>query len=341
MAPGVWKTPRGGPILRGVGEPDPSDDEEFDEKRQEALEAALSERMKAEDRRGMARQLVEDLPEDAAGARSALLGLVERAIGRLTELAAADEARWEAGAMERAERMTFDPGPDDERLWRHQFTCGRSMQRMLDTLLKLRRANKSEGRSTGSGESRSLAPTAAPGEAIAPAAAPSPCPPDKAVAPEVVQPPLQNEAGAPAVDRAPVPDEAAAPAAAPSPLQDEDATPVVDRAPVPEEAAAPLADPSSLQNELSCPFGTLHPMKMAPDCEHACICWGLFSEEASAPVVDHPGPQNEASAPAVAPTPPHIGRGSRETSVPEGLPPISRDDGPFSAVVARLAPIRT
>ena len=133
-------------------------DEELDEERQEALEAAVSEQIQAEDRRGLGRQLVEVMPEDEAGARSALLGVVERAIGRLTELAAAHEARWEAGAVERAERMTFDPGPEDERLWRYQFGCGRSMQRTLDTLLKLRREGRAAGRAARGGEDRSAAP---------------------------------------------------------------------------------------------------------------------------------------------------------------------------------------
>ena len=125
------------------------------------LEAELSERMKAKDRGGMARQLVEDMPEDAAGARSALLGLVERTIGRLTGLASADERGGRPGRWSAAERMTFDPGPDDERLWRHQFTCGRSMQRTLDTLLKLRREGRARNGRPGAGRTGVPAPTAA------------------------------------------------------------------------------------------------------------------------------------------------------------------------------------
>ncbi len=158
LTPEAWEL-RGQSRYLVRAEPvEPSGDEELDEERQEALEAALSERIKAEDRRALARQLVADLPKGAAGARSALLVFVERAIGRLTAMASAHEARWEAGAVERAERMTFDPGPDDELLWRYQFGCGRSMRRSLDTLLKLRREDRAaeSGRGRGGPERRAL-----------------------------------------------------------------------------------------------------------------------------------------------------------------------------------------
>ncbi len=68
------------------------------------------------DRRDLGRQLVEELPEQEEAARAALLGVVQREIGRLTELAAASHARREAGAVEPAETVSLDASPEAERL---------------------------------------------------------------------------------------------------------------------------------------------------------------------------------------------------------------------------------
>ncbi len=179
LPPEHWKIHVHARYFGGDEELEPSGGEELDEERQLALDALIIKRVQAEDCREMARQLVEDLPEDEAQARSALLGVVDRAIGRLTALAAAHEARWEAGAVERAQRMTFDPGPDDELVWRHQFGCGRSMQRMLGTLLKLRREDRAAGRAAGREEGRSAAPPDAQNEAISQADAPPSCSPER------------------------------------------------------------------------------------------------------------------------------------------------------------------
>ncbi len=265
----------------------------------------------------MARQLVEDLPEDQAGARSALLGMVERAIGRLSELESAHEARWEAGAVERAERMTFDPGPDDERLWRLQFGCRRSMRRMLDTLLKLRREDRAAGRAAGREEGRSAAPPDAQDEAIAQADAPPPCSPERLAngRPTLLgvdtrpgpQPPLTlpSQGGENRGTCASFPplskggfggiscggpmqaigalDEAAAPVAGTSPPQDETTATVVEQTPVPDEAAAALVAPSSLQNEVTAQAAARTP---------------VIGDATAPPVAAQPSPQNEATAPA-------------------------------------------
>ena len=146
MTPEGWNDYMESRFFGDVEEPGPGDDEDLDEEQQIALDAAIEAQVEAEDRRRLTQQLVEVLPDSEAVARAALLGVVERASGRLTALAAAHEARWEAEAVERAERMSFDTGPEDERLWRYQFGCGRSLRRTLDTLLKLRREDRGAGR---------------------------------------------------------------------------------------------------------------------------------------------------------------------------------------------------
>ena len=330
LAPAEWERYRQARHFGGVEELEPSGDEELDEERQEALEAAFSARVESEDRRRMARQLVEDLPEDESGARSALLGMVERAIGRLTELASAHEARWEAGAVERAERMTFDPGPDDELLWRHQFGCGRSMRRMLDTLLKLRREDRAAGRAAGREEGRSASPTAAPDEANAPAVAPQPCSPDEAGAPVVVHRPLQNEANAPAVDqgvheeppsglvecsgstdpRDPVVPvlteqptgvpECAPHTTSPTPVPEEASARAVAPTPVLDQATAPIVAPSSPQNEATAPTVDQAPV---PDEATAPLAAPSSPQnEATDPPAAHPSRQDESTVPLVAPS---------------------------------------
>jgi hypothetical protein len=269
LTPEAWDFHGQLPYFGGVEELEPSGDPALDAERQEARDAAIRERAEAEDCRELARQLVEVWPEDQAEARSALLGFVERASGRLTELAAAHEARWEAEAVERAERMILDPSPEDARLWRHQFGCGRSMRRMLDTLLKLRREDRAAGRADGRGEGRNAAPPDAQNEATDQAVAPPPCSPDEATAPVAETSPPQDEATVPVVDQTPVPDETAAPA--------------VDQTPVPDEAAAALVAPSSLQDE-----ATDQAVERTP----------VIDDATAPPLADRSFPQNEATAPA-------------------------------------------
>ncbi len=109
--------------------------------------AAHKAEVDAEECRKLGRQLIKRLPEDEAGVHAALLDLVERTIGRLTERAAAHAARSEAEAAERMERLGFDAGIEGERLRRYQFGCERSLRGTLDTLLKLRRGGRGQERS--------------------------------------------------------------------------------------------------------------------------------------------------------------------------------------------------
>ena len=149
LDPERWENHKDARYFVDVEEPEPGGDPELDEERQEALDAAIEAEIQAEDRRKLLLQLVDVPPADEAGERAALLGVVERASGRLTELAAAHQARWDAEAIERAEQMSFDTGPEEERQWRYQFGCGRSLRQTLDTLLKLRRGGKGQGPSAG------------------------------------------------------------------------------------------------------------------------------------------------------------------------------------------------
>jgi hypothetical protein len=86
------------------------------------------------------RQVDELLPEDEDHARSMLLDLVERVSARLKTLAASHRQRAEADAAEQASRLSFDASKEGERLRRFQISCGRSLLRTLDTLLKIRRS---------------------------------------------------------------------------------------------------------------------------------------------------------------------------------------------------------
>jgi hypothetical protein len=94
-------------------------------------------------------QVDELLPRDEDHARAVLLDIVERVTAPLKTLAAAHCERAEAAAAEQANRLSFDPSAEGERLRRFQISCGRSLNRTLDTLLKIRRA----GQGVGTGES--------------------------------------------------------------------------------------------------------------------------------------------------------------------------------------------
>ncbi len=224
-----------------VEEPEPGGDPELDEERQEALDAAIEAEIQAEDRRKLLLQLVDVPPADEAGERAALLGVVERASGRLTELAAAHQARWDAEAIERAEQMSFDTGPEEERQWRYQFGCGRSLRQTLDTLLKLRRGGKGQGPSAGGHDDHSAAPPTAP-ESVTTEEERGPAPPAVAVeviAPAAAEPPVQNEATAPAAAEPPVADEAATPAVPETSVQNEPSTSAVEHPGLQDEVIAP------------------------------------------------------------------------------------------------------
>src|SRR5262249_14122095 len=58
----------------------------------------------------------EDKPRDRAEARTVLLGVVDRAMSRMTSLLAAHRERAEADATEAADRLAFDDSEEGERL---------------------------------------------------------------------------------------------------------------------------------------------------------------------------------------------------------------------------------
>ena len=187
------------------------------------------------------------MPEDEAGVRAALLGLVERAIGRLTERAAVHAERAAAEAGERAVRLGFEVGAEGEQLRRYQFGCERSLKRSLDTLIKLRRGGGGQGREPGGDEPQRPAPPAAKNEAttprdteILPVSGPGDGPETPVAPAPDSQPQLQNEATAP---MAPV-------AAQPSDQN---------------EAIPPAVDHSRTQNEATAPAGgTGRPVPIVP-----------------------------------------------------------------------------
>jgi hypothetical protein len=227
--------------------------------RREARKTAL----RAADRRALGRQLVAELPADEAGERAALLGLVERTLGRLTGLAAAHRARCEAEAAERAASLSFEAGPEVERLWRYQFGCQRSLRRTLDTLLKLRREGRGAGRAARGDEDRSeVLPTildeAAParGTGILPVSPSGNGLEARAASAPGQQPAAENEArDEQDRDAAPAPlrDEAAATATAQTPLQDQATAPIATQPSLQDEATAPNVAQPSPQNEATAP----------------------------------------------------------------------------------------
>jgi hypothetical protein len=78
-------------------------------------------------------------PTDAAEARALLLGLVDRATGRLRPLAEAHRVRDEMMAALRRDTAAFDDSKEAERLRRHAVACDRGLHRILATIFKLRK----------------------------------------------------------------------------------------------------------------------------------------------------------------------------------------------------------
>ncbi len=88
-------------------------------------------------------RVVEDyMPADKDEAKAKLLAIVTAAVDRLTILLKDHEDRAEAEAADRSARLAFDDSDEGERLRRYQIACGRSLNRCLDTLLKLRKAEE-------------------------------------------------------------------------------------------------------------------------------------------------------------------------------------------------------
>jgi hypothetical protein len=84
-------------------------------------------------------------PKDAAAARQALHGIIDRAIAQIALKADEHRARAEINDSLAADRLAFDDSPEAERLRRYDLACGRGLARSLDSLVKLRRVANSEG----------------------------------------------------------------------------------------------------------------------------------------------------------------------------------------------------
>ena len=89
------------------------------------------------------RELESLKPRDAAQAREALLGIIERATERLTSKADAHRERARVMASLAPDILAFDDSHEGERLRRYELACGRAMSRSLDKMLKLRSASRS------------------------------------------------------------------------------------------------------------------------------------------------------------------------------------------------------
>ncbi len=86
-------------------------------------------------------RVVQDyLPADKDDAKAKLLAIVTAAVDRLTIVSKVHEDRAEAVAADRSARLAFDDSEEGERLRRYQIACGRSLNRSLDMLLKIRKA---------------------------------------------------------------------------------------------------------------------------------------------------------------------------------------------------------
>ena len=86
-----------------------------------------------------ARELESLKPEDAAQAREALLGIIERATEHLTIKAEAHRERARVMAALAADILAFDDSPDGERLRRFDLASGRGLARSLAELRRHRR----------------------------------------------------------------------------------------------------------------------------------------------------------------------------------------------------------
>ena len=78
-------------------------------------------------------------PKDAAAARQWLLELVDRNTEQLRKKADALHELAELDALSAADRLSWDDTPEGERLRRYELTCNRTLLRMFELLLKVRR----------------------------------------------------------------------------------------------------------------------------------------------------------------------------------------------------------
>jgi hypothetical protein len=77
-------------------------------------------------------------PSNEVEAREVLSQIVQRATSRLKEKAEACRQRAELVANLSTDRLSFDDSPEGERLRRYQTTCGRSLHKAIDSIVKLR-----------------------------------------------------------------------------------------------------------------------------------------------------------------------------------------------------------
>ena len=81
-------------------------------------------------------------PKDAAAARQFLLELVDRATAPLRTKAEMLRELAELDAAEAADRLSWDDTAEGERLRRYELTCNRTLLRMFELLLKVRRTGE-------------------------------------------------------------------------------------------------------------------------------------------------------------------------------------------------------
>jgi hypothetical protein len=96
-------------------------------------------------------------PKDAAAARQWLLELVDRNTERLRKKADALHELAQLDALSAADRLSWDDTPEGERLRRYELTCNRSLLRMFELLLKVRRTGDELDLGTIASIGRSLA----------------------------------------------------------------------------------------------------------------------------------------------------------------------------------------
>ena len=80
--------------------------------------------------------------KDAAAAQQFLLELVDRATEPLRTKAELLQKIAELDAAEAADRLSLDDTPEGERLRRYELTCNRTLLRMFELLLKVRRTGE-------------------------------------------------------------------------------------------------------------------------------------------------------------------------------------------------------
>ena len=81
-------------------------------------------------------------PKDAAAARQFLLEIVDRATEPLRTKAAMLRELAELDAAEAADRLSWDDTAEGERLRRYELTCNRTLLRLFELLLKVRRTGE-------------------------------------------------------------------------------------------------------------------------------------------------------------------------------------------------------